>query len=388
MKKIIIIGAGISGLFFANLLRQNSNYNVSIFEKKKSINLEDGYGIQLSTNSVKLLNEIGFKNLDSLTTFNPKNLDFYSLKEKKKICDLNISQFNTKDVKYTTLQRSTLIEFLEGRLKENIIKYGQVIKQVVKQKEMIKLTMEDNSMVLCDYLIICDGVFSSTKPLIANKITKNKYFNSIALRGTINKKNFNSIDSKNISLFMGSNLHLVVYPIDKKSNEFNFITILRKDLTNNELDNYSLFSDSNFLSSILKELSNQIESNILKNIKNIKAFPIYISSKIYEQKDEKIFIIGDAFFTFPPSFAQGASQSIEVAYDLYKMFENDRDKFLKKISIRVKKINRRSKFNNFTFHLSNRFMVFIRNILMRYLLKNKRFINIYLGKIYNNDKFN
>ena len=204
MKKIIIIGAGISGLFFANLLRQNSNYNVSIFEKKKSINLEHGYGIQLSTNSVKLLNEIGFKNLDSLTTFNPKNLDFYSLKEKKKICDLNISQFNTKDVKYTTLQRSTLIEFLEGRLKENIIKYGQVIKQVVKQKEMIKLTMEDNSMVLCDYLIICDGVFSSTKPLIANKITKNKYFNSIALRGTINKKNFNSIDSKNISLFMGS----------------------------------------------------------------------------------------------------------------------------------------------------------------------------------------
>ena len=388
MKKIIIIGAGISGLFFANLLRQNSNYNVSIFEKKKSINLEDGYGIQLSTNSVKLLNEIGFKNLDSLTTFNPKNLDFYSLKEKKKICDLNISQFNTKDVKYTTLQRSTLIEFLEGRLKENIIKYGQVIKQVVKQKEMIKLTMEDNSMVLCDYLIICDGVFSSTKPLIANKITKNKYFNSIALRGTINKKNFNSIDSKNISLFMGSNLHSVVYPIDKKSNEFNFITILRKDLTNNELDNYSLFSDSNFLSSILKELSNQIESNILENIKNIKAFPIYISSKIYEQKDEKIFIIGDAFFTFPPSFAQGASQSIEVAYDLYKMFENDRDEFLKKISIRVKKINRRSKFNNFTFHLSNRFMVFIRNILMRYLLKNKRFINIYLGKIYNNDKFN
>ena len=138
----------------------------------------------------------------------------------------------------------------------------------------------------------------------------------------------------------------------------------------------------------MKELSNQIESNILENIKNIKAFPIYISSKIYEQKDEKIFIIGDAFFTFPPSFAQGASQSIEVAYDLYKMFENDRDEFLKKISIRVKKINRRSKFNNFTFHLSNRFMVFIRNILMRYLLKNKRFINIYLGKIYNNDKFN
>ena len=37
----------------------------------------------------------------------------------------------------------------------------------------------------------------------------------------------------------------------------------------NELDNYSLFDDGNFLSSILKELSIQIEPNILDNIKII-----------------------------------------------------------------------------------------------------------------------
>ena len=82
----------------------------------------------------------------------------------------------------------------------------------------------------------------------------------------------------------------------------------------------------------------QIEPNILDNIKNIKIFPIYISNKIYDQKQEKIFVIGDAFFTFSPSFAQGASQSIEAAYDLYKMFENDPDRFFNKISKRTKKI--------------------------------------------------
>ena len=36
MKKIAIIGAGISGLFFANLLRQNSNYVITILEKNSS----------------------------------------------------------------------------------------------------------------------------------------------------------------------------------------------------------------------------------------------------------------------------------------------------------------------------------------------------------------
>ena len=383
MKKIIIIGAGISGLFFANLLRQNSKYDVTIYEKNTSISLETGYGIQLSVNSVRLLNKIGFKNLNPLTKFNPKKLDFYSLKDKKKICDLNISEFNTKDIKYTTLQRSILIDFLKEKLPENLIQYNKVIKKIDKKKEIIKLIMKNDSVVECDYLIISDGVFSSTKLLASDINIKNRYYNSIALRGTINNFFFDDIDFNNISLLLGSNLHSVIYPLNKSS-ELNFITILKKKLTKDELDNHSLFDDSNFLSSIIKELSTQIQPNILNNIKNIKTFPIYVSNKIYDQKNKKIFTIGDAFFAFPPSFAQGASQSIEAAYDLYNMFENDGDKFFNKISKRVKKINRRSKFNNFAFHLSSSWMTFIRNFLMIYLVKNKKFLNTYLGKIYNN----
>ena len=113
MKKVAIIGAGISGLFFANLLRQDSNYQITIYEKNNSINIQEGYGIQLSINSIKLLNKIGFQNLNSIYKFNPKKIDFYSLLKKQKICDLNISEFNTDEEKYTTLQRYYLIDFLK-----------------------------------------------------------------------------------------------------------------------------------------------------------------------------------------------------------------------------------------------------------------------------------
>ena len=47
MKKIAIIGAGISGLFIANLFKKNSNYQITVYEKSLSINLDEGYG-QLS----------------------------------------------------------------------------------------------------------------------------------------------------------------------------------------------------------------------------------------------------------------------------------------------------------------------------------------------------
>ena len=64
MKKIAVIGAGISGLYFANLLQKNPYYNFTIFEKKSLLDVKDGYGIQLSVNSIKLLNQIGFNKID------------------------------------------------------------------------------------------------------------------------------------------------------------------------------------------------------------------------------------------------------------------------------------------------------------------------------------
>ena len=383
MKKIAIIGAGISGLSFANLLRQDSNYDITIYEKNNFINLEKGYGIQLSANSVKLLNKIGFQNIDQLNKFNPNKIDFYSLQKKQKICDLNISEFNTDNAKYTTLQRSTLIEFLKEKIPTNLIQYNKKIKQVDNKNETVMLTFENNLSAEYDYLVISDGVFSPTKSLVTNKQIEPKYFTSIAIRGTINRKNFENINYNNISLFLGSNFHSVVYPVDKNS-EFNFIGILRKNLTNNQLQNYSLFSENSFISSILSELSGQIDQNILENINNIKCFPIFISNEIYDQQHKNIFLIGDAFFAFPPSFAQGASQSIEAAFELFEYINKNSNDFNKRRIEKTKMINNRSKFNHFVFHLSNPLIIFVRDFILRNLVKNKKFLENYLGKIYKN----
>ena len=84
MKKIAIIGAGISGLFIANLFKENQDYQVTIYEKNNSIDLVEGYGIQLSTNSIKLLNKIGFNTLEDGDRFNPEKIDFYTIKPEKK----------------------------------------------------------------------------------------------------------------------------------------------------------------------------------------------------------------------------------------------------------------------------------------------------------------
>ena len=381
MKKIVIMGAGISGLYIANLLKQNSNYEIIVYEKNNSINLEKGYGIQLSVNSIKLLNKVGFQSISSDQKFHPNSLDFYSLKNTKKICDLDISIFNTKEAKYTTLQRFTLINFLKEQLPANLINYNKEVKYINYENESIEIILENDDSIKCDYLIISDGTFSKTKSLIAKKEINPKYFNSIALRATIDKKNFNDIDTGNISLFLGSNLHSVSYPINNSS-QLNYVSILRKKLTKKELSDYSLFKNKDFISSILSEISKQIDTDIVENLKDIKCFPIFISSEIYQPTNVNTFLTGDAFFTLPPTFAQGASQSIEVAHELYKNLENEKTQFNPERVKRARMIDMKSKLNYFAFHLSNPLTIWIRNLIMQKLVKNEKFINSYLGKIY------
>ncbi len=110
-------------------------------------------------------------------------------------------------------------------------------------------------------------------------------------------------------------------------------------------------------------------------------FPVFVSKNPFIPP-KNIYLVGDAFFAFSPSFAQGASQSIEGANQLHEVIINQKNDFYNYRLERAKMINRRSDFNQFAFHLSNPIMIFFRNIFLKLLAKNKKFLQSYLGKIY------
>ena len=380
MKKIGIIGAGISGLYIANLFKKNPKYQVSIFDKKNSLNIDEGYGVQLSINSVKFLNEIGFNKLEKNEKFNPEKINFYSKKDQDKICELDISEFNSNDCKYTTLKRSDLINFLKKDI-ENLIKFNHNVSSINKENQKIQLTFENNEIFECDYLIIADGVFSKSRSLISNNKSQPKYNNTLAIRGKIT--NSSKIDNENISLFLGSDFHQVIYPVNQNG-DLNFIAIMKYQLTLEQQKNYSLFKENSFIRKVLEKVPKE-NKEFFDKIKELKIFPVFVSKDFFKTNDDNINFIGDAFFAFPPSFAQGASQSIEGAYELFKSIENNLEgDFFKNRVNKTKMVNKRSKLNQFAFHLSNPVAVFFRNIFLKKFIKNKKFLDSYLGKIYNN----
>ncbi len=377
MKSVAIVGSGISGLFLANLLEKNTSFSYKIFEKKPSLDLSDGYGIQLSVNSINLLNKIGFQTMNASEVFFPKKVNFFDAKVLEKICDIDLSQFNFENNRYTTLKRSKLIEFLLSNIpKDKIIFNSDLIN--IEEYEKLKLSFSDNRKEEFDYIVAADGVYSRTKEILFKKEGTPKYFNSIALRGNI--QNFENSD---ISLYLGSNFHFVIYPINQ-NNEFNFISIVRKKLVETEITNRSLFKDKTFINNLMSQISSKSDLNLTELVNEIKCFPIFVSKKIKIPSNKNIFLMGDAFFSFPPSFAQGASQSIESANDLFNDLNNNLSNYYKKRILKTKQINSRSSINHHAFHIANPINVFFRNIFLKYLSKNKSFLENYLGKIYKN----
>ena len=375
MKNIAIIGAGISGLFLANLLEKDNSYSYKIFEKKTSIDINDGYGIQLSVNSINLLNKVGFQKMSVNDIYFPKKVNFFDAKYLKKICDVDLTQFNFENNRYTTLKRSKLIEFLLSNIpKEKIIFNSDLIN--IDNQEKLNLYFRDNNKEEFNYLVAADGVYSRTKEILFKKEGLPEYFNSIALRG-----NIQNLENKDISLYLGPNFHFVIYPINQ-NNEFNFISIIRKELIETEISNRNIFNDKTFTNNLLNQISSKTNLNLTEIVKEVKCFPIFVSKKIQIPKFKNVFLTGDAFFSFPPSFAQGASQSIEAANELFNDLNDNSSNYYKTRILKTKQINSRSSINHFAFHLTNPINVFFRNIFLKYFSKNKNFLENYLGKIY------
>ncbi len=374
-KKIAIIGAGIAGLTLSNLLKKEPEFEFMIYEKLESLSLDEGYGIQLSPNSIKILNKIGFNKINNEKLFHPNGVDFYDINNKK-ICDLDLTQFNTDNTKYTTLQRSTLIEFLKDDIYTQHLRFGKKIKEVSELKGKVLIKFDDNTNDLVDTVVGADGIFSNTKSFFEKKKNEPKFKKAIAIRSILKTKSGLNINEQRISLMMGKNSHIVVYPINKNK-ELNLICIIRE----------KKYDPENIKLSLKKVIKQNL--NLEKAFEGeLKSWPLYFTSKILPSTNSKVFYIGDAFNGFLPTLAQGAGQSIESAFELFNLLKENKadihNTYFQQRSKRAKIVRKRSNLNFFAFHFSSSIMQAIRNFFMKFLVKRKKFISSYLGTVYKN----
>ncbi|MAK12463.1 MAG: hypothetical protein CMI73_02185 [Candidatus Pelagibacter sp.] len=365
MKRVGIVGAGISGLVLASFLKKSKKYEISIFEKNivKSRNIN---GIQISPNAIKILKELNFDSFNKDKFCKIQSLSFYDCISNIKIATMNLDYLK-KDY-YVTLNRDSLVQFLinEFDLKNNIT-----------EKEAIKIynrtiSFKDQTKQNFDILVIADGIFSKLRYKKIHPI----YSGYSAFRGTFSdSKNSNMID-----LYMGNNFHLVKYPIDQNCN-YSF-TLVKKAQLNDQISDYN--SEIKDFNTNYKSFLSNLDNNFSNNLK-VKIWPIYKLNKIY-YGHEKTFFIGDSSHGFIPSRAQGAAQAIEDAYILFNLIQKNKilaDSLYQIRNTRIKKIISKSENNIIIFHQSFFIFRWIRNLFIRLICVSK-----FLTKLINSFIFN
>ena len=221
-------------------------------------------------------------------------------------------------------------------------------------------------------------VFSQIQSLFfEKKRVEPKFKKAIAVRVILNSKSELDINEENISLMLGSNSHIVLYPINKKK-ELNMICIMR-------CKKYDPENTKQLIQEIIFKQNPRLK-NIFEN--EVKTWPLYFTPKIIPSTNKKVFYIGDAFNGFLPTLAQGAGQSIESAFEIFNLLKNDKldndNNYFENRSKRAKIIRSRSNFNFFAFHFSSKIMQNLRNLFLKLLVKRKFFVKRYLGKVYKN----
>ena len=119
-----------------------------------------------------------------------------------------------------------MIEFLKDDIYTEHLRFGKRIKEVSEIKGKILLKFDDNTNDLVDIVVGADGIFSNTRSFFEKKKNEPKFQKAIAIRKIITSKSELKIDEEKISIIMGKNCHLVVYPINKKK-ELNLVCVIR-----------------------------------------------------------------------------------------------------------------------------------------------------------------
>jgi salicylate hydroxylase len=348
-KEISIIGAGISGLTLGVILK---SYNIPciIYEKYGSVS-EYGAGISISPNGAEVLKSLNIYDDLLKISAKPHGANFYS----------NLKKIITIPTEVLTTSRKSLYKVLYE-------KYLSLKGKILFDHELINIDFDKKILYFSnkknyefEHIAACDGIKSFCQDLSRNSIKSPVYSGYSVWRSIL------PTNQKNINFILGSNFHIVTYPID--SNRSSFVAVIKTKRENNE--SWKQKGDYEDLRADLPRfVLDQFKS--LEQNNEIYKWGVFTRPVLKELFCKNITFLGDAAHPIVPFMGQGACLAMEDAYVFGNLirknnnFKKTQKEYQNIRFSRVKLIHNKSLNQARLNHLKNPIFVFVRNALMKY----------------------
>jgi salicylate hydroxylase len=218
-RTIVIAGAGIGGLTAALALAENG-FRVIVLEKAERLE-EAGAGLQLSPNASRILIELGLQQRLDARAVLPDAISIMSVRSGGEIARLPLGNAaaSRAGAPWWVMHRADLQAALLAEVSDNPdieLKLGCQFDDVVTDACGVIVTARSGT-TRCEQpalaLIGADGVWSAVRHRLFPHIAP-QFSGLIAWRGTFEATRLPPEPaSKRVQLWMGSNAHLVAYPI-------------------------------------------------------------------------------------------------------------------------------------------------------------------------------
>lgn len=347
---IAIIGAGISGLALACILKK-ANIPVVVFEKSEQVS-DYGAGISISPNGMRVLKELDIFNEVVSVSANPNQASFFSGNKK----------INTFDVDVVTTSRQVLYRSLYE-------KYKYMNGEILFNHELsdidhinLKISFTNNKEYKIAHIAACDGIKSLCRQ--KNEPKSEPIYSGYSVWRAVVEKN-----QKETKTFLGPNHHIVTYPIS--NSKISFVAAIKT--SNQYKESWRTLGTFNELKDDLKASNSNFYSFINEDTPLFK-WGVYTRPLIKNLKYKNLTLLGDAAHPIVPFIGQGGCLALEDAYifgnllikyhsnfdkaqNIYELVRKKRIKTVMKLSLRQGSLN----------HISNPVLIFFRNLVMKYL---------------------
>lgn len=374
-RTIVIAGAGIGGLSAA-LCLEKCGFRVLVFEKAKSFDTV-GAGIQLSPNAIRALDEMGVGKQIRSSSFAPNGIDIHSASSGKVIntVPLGTDVLRRYDLPYLTIHRSDLHSVLLSACNNATdihIKTNCAVDEISTHLRGASVIINDGTnieTVSAKAVVIADGVKSKLRETILSDAPV-EHCGYEAWRAMLPRELVpDYIDTDFCHLSLGSNKHIVFYPVNT-GRYVNMVFVTKSKLALNDADRNKVRknADPKLLLKDLSRTSIEIKALIELPI-DWSVYPLLKAPVLKKWSKGNVIAIGDAAHGMVPFAAQGAAMAIEDAIVLADQLKTNKNaksaiKAYEKIRRpRIKKITKLSNTNGELYHMGFPFNI-VRDLII------------------------
>jgi salicylate hydroxylase len=314
-RTIVVAGAGIGGLTAALALAAKG-FRVVVMERAERLE-EAGAGIQVSPNASRVLVDLGLKPRLSGRAVTPESINIMSARAGGEIARLPLGEAASlrAGAPYWVIHRADLQAALQAAVNDHPdidLRLGCQFEDVTKHAKGLTVVQRRGNVrqgELAVALIGADGIWSSVRNHLFPEVQP-QFSGLIAWRGTLDATALpREYTSARVQLWMGSNAHLVAYPISG-GRQINVVAVVPGTWNR---PGWSAAGEANDIKGAFGSRWPAIARMLVNAVDEWRRWALFTMPDFGEWSEGAVALLGDAAHAMLPFAAQGAGLAIEDA---------------------------------------------------------------------------